>query len=169
MPLPAFHSNDQTNVRRIRNPDEFASRFFPLLECHFLVAGVGLGLELILPAAGLIPAALLHPVDCDVPDVRFELHRPVRRRADSDRAQSVKDDEAARLHDEIRRVVMARDYVLQMHGFYLNEAEKTIQFDVVLDFEAPDEMALYADIVKDVQAVVPDYKLVITPDKDITD
>jgi len=56
-----------------------------------------------------------------------------------------------------------------MHGFYLNEAEKTIQFDVVLDFEAPDEMALYADIVKDVQAIVPDYKLVITPDKDITD
>ena len=84
-------------------------------------------------------------------------------------AKNTKDDEAARLHDEIRRVVMARDYVLQMHGFYLNEAEKTIQFDVVLDFEAPDEMALYADIVRDVQALVPDYKLVITPDKDITD
>ena len=84
-------------------------------------------------------------------------------------AKNTKDDEAARLHDEIRRVVMARDYVLQMHGFYLNEAEKTIQFDVVLDFEAPDEMALYAGIVKDVQAIVPDYKLVITPDKDITD
>ena len=84
-------------------------------------------------------------------------------------AKNTKDDEAARLHDEIRRVVMARDYVLQMHGFYLNEAEKTIQFDVVLDFEAPDEMALYAGFVKDVQALVPDYKLVITPDKDITD
>ena len=84
-------------------------------------------------------------------------------------ARNTKDDEAARLHDAIRRAVMAHDYILQMHGFYLNEAEKTIQFDVVLDFEAPDANALYAEICAEVGALAPGYRLIITPDHDISD
>ncbi len=84
-------------------------------------------------------------------------------------AKNTKNDAAARIHDEIRRAVMAHDYVLQMHGFYLNEAEKNIQFDVVLDFAAPDAKALFEEILAEAQAIAPGYQIIATPDQDITD
>ena len=84
-------------------------------------------------------------------------------------AQNTKNDEAARVHDAIRRAVMAHDYILQMHGFYLNEAEKTIQFDVVIDFAAPDARALFAEVLAEAEAIAPGYQIIATPDLDITD
>ena len=84
-------------------------------------------------------------------------------------SMNTKKDAAAKLHQDIRRTVMQHDYVLQMHGFYLNEAEKTVQFDVVLDFAAPDQQALYGQILDDVQALCPGYRLIVTPDADLSD
>lgn len=47
------------------------------------------------------------------------------------------DDAAARLRDDIRKRVLQHDWVVQMHGFYVQEEEKKIRFDVVLNFVIP--------------------------------
>ena len=76
---------------------------------------------------------------------------------------------AAEVLSDIRRMVMAHDYVLQLHGFHYHEEEKELQFDVVLDFAAPDRQALYRQILEEVRAAYPDHKVHIVLDADTSD
>ena len=78
-------------------------------------------------------------------------------------------DAVAALHEGVRRVVMSQPYVLQMHGFYVDEAAKNMQFDVVMDFDAPDMLAAHAAVVKAVREAYPDYTFTVGLDQDISD
>lgn len=77
------------------------------------------------------------------------------------------DDEAAAIRENVRKLVMAHDHVLQMHGFYLHE--KLIQFDVVIGFDAADRRALCDQIIAEVRAAYPAYELRVTMDNDMSD
>jgi len=79
------------------------------------------------------------------------------------------DDAVASLRDSITACVMSHEGVLQMHGFYVNEAERHITFDIVLDFSVPDRRQLYGQIVSEVQAMCPDYSITVTLDRDLSD
>ena len=76
-------------------------------------------------------------------------------------------DEAAQIREDIRRRVMIKEHVLQMHGFYMTE--NTIQFDVVIGFEAPDRHAVWQQIVDELQERYPAYRLSVTLDNDMSD
>lgn len=84
-------------------------------------------------------------------------------------SHNTKDDEAARIREKIRDIVMNHEHVLQMHGFYVDLERKTIRFDAVIDFMAEDRNALYAQILQEVQTAYPDYALQIQMDSDISD
>ena len=79
------------------------------------------------------------------------------------------DDAVANMRDAITSCVMSHEGVLQMHGFYANETEKRISFDVVLDFSVPDRQQLYGQIVSETQAMYPDYSIIVTLDRDLSD
>ena len=76
---------------------------------------------------------------------------------------------AANVRAKIIKMLRDHDYILQMHGFYFNEEEKRIQFDVIIDFDAPDRIALYNHIVQEVQEAYPDYTVNVALDVDLTD
>lgn len=82
---------------------------------------------------------------------------------------NTKNDFAAKVRDDVSKIVFKNEYVLQMHGFYLNEEKKTIRFDVVVSFDAPDRKAVYQNIVKEVNNKYPDYTLQIALDTDFSD
>jgi cation diffusion facilitator family transporter len=77
------------------------------------------------------------------------------------------DDEAAHIREDIRRRVMMKDHVLQMHGFYMTE--DSIQFDVIIGFEAPDRHAVWQQIEEELQERYPKYRLRVTMDNDMSD
>ena len=77
-------------------------------------------------------------------------------------------DAAAQMRNTIQKTVLSHDWALQMHGFYLDEANKTIRFDVVVSFDIDRKEAL-TTLCSEVQALYPHYKLMIVPDVDITD
>ena len=77
------------------------------------------------------------------------------------------DDNVARTREDIRRRVMGRDHVLQMHGFHMHDRE--IRFDLVIGFEAEDRKALFASICREIREAYPDYQVYITMDSDISD
>ncbi len=56
-----------------------------------------------------------------------------------------------------------------MHGFYIDEKEKTISFDIIIDFNIKNRENVYRKIYEEVQAKFQDYKLEITLDVDISD
>ena len=78
-------------------------------------------------------------------------------------------DSTAKTRHEVTKIVMGHDGVLQMHGFYLDEANKTMSFDVVLDFALEDRMGTYAHIVDEVQRAFPDYTVKVALDIDVSD
>ena len=79
------------------------------------------------------------------------------------------DNAVADMREAITSRVMSHEGVLQMHGFYASEAEKRISFDVVLDFSVPDRQQLYKEIVSETQAMYPDYFIIVTLDRDLSD
>ena len=81
---------------------------------------------------------------------------------------NTKDPEAVRAWETIHELVHAEPWVLQMHGFYLDHATKTIRFDVVVSFDAEDRAEVYRRICEKVQAVYPDYQLQIIMDTDFS-
>ena len=84
-------------------------------------------------------------------------------------SKNTKDEKAKSILKDIRKIVMANEYAMQIHGFYLSESEKLIKFDVVIDFAAKDRNAEYVDICSKVQQAYPNYKIQIALDSDISD
>ena len=56
-----------------------------------------------------------------------------------------------------------------MHGFYFDQGDRRISFDVVIDFACEDRKGEYDKIVQEVHEAYPDYELVIAMDADTSD
>ena len=64
---------------------------------------------------------------------------------------------------------MSQNYVLQVHGFYCEVAEKVIRFDIVVDFAAPDTEAVHSKAIEEVKRLYPDYTVTVLVDSDYSD
>ena len=82
---------------------------------------------------------------------------------------NTKDPEAVAAREKVSQLVTENPYVLQMHGFYLDKAEKTLRFDVVVSFDAKDRRQVYREICEKVQREFPDYTLQVAMDTDFSE
>ena len=73
------------------------------------------------------------------------------------------------METQIREMVLEHPGVIQMHGFYVNEEEKRIRFDVVISFDVKDRKAAYQKICQDVNRMYPEYELQIALDTDFSE
>ncbi len=78
------------------------------------------------------------------------------------------DDEAAQMRNAVQQTVLAHDWALQMHGFYADTEKKTLRFDVVVSFDADRKEALKT-LYGEVNALYPEYEVLIVPDVDVAD
>ena len=81
---------------------------------------------------------------------------------------NTKNDEASEIRNKVQEIVMAYDWVLQMHGFYVDISAKTIRFDIVMSFEIDAKDGLKI-ISEQLAKNYPEYKFQIVPDVDISD
>ena len=73
--------------------------------------------------------------------------------------------EAARIQNDVRERVLAHDWAVQFHGFYVDIEAKEMAFDVVMSFDiAPREGVEI--ICREIQQAYPDYRIVVAPDID---
>ena len=84
-------------------------------------------------------------------------------------ARNTHDDAVAALLNGVRRIVMERQYVLQMHGFSADTEEKWVRFDVIVDYAAPSAEAVREELLAALKAEYPDYDFQITLDVDVSD
>ena len=75
---------------------------------------------------------------------------------------------AAQIQHEVRRIVLAHDWVLQMHGFYLNAETRQMQFDAVLDFGIQPAEAQRI-LQEELHAAFPDYEIFVAIDFNVSD
>lgn len=78
-------------------------------------------------------------------------------------------DEAKAIRSRVTEIVMSHEFILQIHAFYCDLEKKTLRFDAVIDFTAPDPNALCAQIRKEIQAEYPDFQITIQADRDLSD
>ena len=81
---------------------------------------------------------------------------------------NTKDNDAARIRNEVQKIVLSHDWALQLHGFYVDLSEKYMRFDTVLSFEIEHADAV-SILQKELKEKYPDYKIEITPDIDLSD
>ncbi|MBR1986764.1 MAG: cation transporter, partial [Mogibacterium sp.] len=68
----------------------------------------------------------------------------------------------------IEEIVLAHEWALQMHGFYMDEEKKIIRFDVVMSFDISHSEGIKI-ICDEINEKYPDYNVIIVADIDITD
>ena len=82
---------------------------------------------------------------------------------------NTKNPEAVEARDKVTGIIMSHDHILQVHGFYYDKSEKTIRFDIVVSFNAPDRRQVYREVCEAVQDAYPDYTLQVTMDTDFSE
>ena len=82
---------------------------------------------------------------------------------------NVADKEAARVETGVRKILEKYPDVMQMHGFYLDKDDMTINLDIIIDFAVENRIELYHQIFDEIQEKYPDYKVSITLDVDASD
>ena len=78
-------------------------------------------------------------------------------------------DNYAQIRDNINRIAVANEYVIQLHGFYINKTSKTIRFDMVVSFDAPDRIKVLEEVSRQIKEVYPEYQLEIAIDIDFSE
>ena len=78
------------------------------------------------------------------------------------------DDETVRLREEIEKLILARDEVLQVYGFDISADKREIHFYVVLNFGL-DYKAELKKITEDLKKQYPDIRFKLAPHVDISD
>ncbi|MBP3853145.1 MAG: cation transporter, partial [Erysipelotrichaceae bacterium] len=84
-------------------------------------------------------------------------------------SRNTMDDTVTKMTKQINQILSKKDYILQMHGLYIDHEKKSINFDVVIDFDCPDPQALHREIVEEVQQTFPDYNVQIVIDNDFSE
>ena len=82
---------------------------------------------------------------------------------------NTKDEKVIKIKKDITKIVFSYDGILQMHGFYIDEVDKNINFDIIIDFKVKNIAELHKKIYDDVKSNYKHYKLNITLDIDMSD
>ncbi len=82
---------------------------------------------------------------------------------------NTKDKNIIEAKKEITKIVFSHEGILQMHGFYFDETEKTISFDIIIDFKIKNREDIYKQIYDEIQNKYKGYKINITLDIDVSD
>lgn len=77
------------------------------------------------------------------------------------------DGEAAKIQNDVHKRVLAHEWILQLHGFYLDVEKKEMRFDIVMSFDIDPREGLQ-QVCKEIQSAYPDYSVFIAPDIDVS-
>lgn len=82
---------------------------------------------------------------------------------------NTKDEKIIEIQKNIHNIVFSHKGILEMHGFYIDEQEKTISFDIIIDYNIKNREELYERIYNEIQEKYKEYKINIVLDVDISD
>ncbi len=82
---------------------------------------------------------------------------------------NTKDKKITEARKEVSSIVFAHEGILQMHGFYYDDVEKIISFDIIIDFKVKDREELYKEICDELRKKYKGYTFDITLDIDVSD
>lgn len=79
------------------------------------------------------------------------------------------DPQIIQMRNEVADIVTAMDYVIAMHGFYVDFEEKHLRFDIVVSLDTKDRRQIYENACNAVRERFPEYDLVAGFDIDFNE
>lgn len=79
------------------------------------------------------------------------------------------DEEAVAAKSKVRDLLMGREHIRGVHGFYINREEKQMRFDVVVSFDAASRRAVCNEAVAAVKEAFPEYNIEASMDADFSE
>ena len=77
--------------------------------------------------------------------------------------------EAQAIRDALDLAVADEPHILQVHGFYVDEAAKFVNFDLIVGYDDPNRKATFKTVVDAMRRQFPDYRINAVLDSDISD
>lgn len=77
-----------------------------------------------------------------------------------------KDPETRKAYERIHDIVFSYPNVIEMHGFSLNKKQKSITFDIVIDFKAKDRDEIFQKILQETKKAFPKHQVSVVLDID---
>lgn len=84
-------------------------------------------------------------------------------------ATNIKDEYAKVIKKSVYDEVSDYPTILQMHGFYVEEDEKIVHFDIIVDFDEPNQDGLIYKIKNNLNKIYPEYDFFINIDRDFSE
>ena len=76
--------------------------------------------------------------------------------------------EESQVRAAVEEIVAQYPEILQMHGFYIDETEKRVMFDLVIDFTA-DASRICGEVAQKAEPLRPGWRFDIVLDSDVSD
>ena len=76
--------------------------------------------------------------------------------------------EAGKIQNKVQEKVLSHDWVIQLHGFYIDIEKKEMRFDAVMSFDIDTKEGLQT-LYDEMKKEYPDYSIQIVPDVDVAD
>ena len=78
-------------------------------------------------------------------------------------------EQYVKIKNELTKIIQKHKEILQMHGFYVDEENKTISFDLIIDFKAESKEKVKDEVVKEIKEKYPEYNYYVILDTDFSD
>ncbi|MDO4400155.1 MAG: cation diffusion facilitator family transporter [Coriobacteriia bacterium] len=76
---------------------------------------------------------------------------------------------AQAIRDALDLAVAKEPHILQVHGFYVDEQAKFVNFDLIVGFDDPNRYATFKSVLDEMKRRFPDYRFNAVMDSDISD
>lgn len=84
-------------------------------------------------------------------------------------AANTHSETAQQIREAVRHIVSQYPEILQMHGFYAEEAVRAVSFDIMLDYDTEGTDTITEEIRRELTERFPDYQFFINIDRDFSD
>ena len=82
---------------------------------------------------------------------------------------NTKDPEAAAAREKVKEIALSHEYILQIHGFYVDFETKKMRFDLVVSFDAPNRQETFSKAYDDIKKAFPDFEISAIMDTDFSE
>ena len=84
-------------------------------------------------------------------------------------ATNTADLQAVQMKETLLGLIQGYSEILQMHGFYVDMEQKTVSFDLVMDFRSHQKLQIREQILQDMAESYPEYRFSVALEHDFSD
>lgn len=79
------------------------------------------------------------------------------------------DEEIKNMRENVAKIVLSHEHVLQMHGFHYDKEKKIMRFDIVVSLKSKDRDKIFEDVIKDIKEMYKDVEIISNMDTDFAE